>query len=70
LISYSLIRCIETIESPFENKFHIETIPKLYSPAGKKASSKRRRNKIKLDDDDDEINDLLRIYGDRVNVLK
>ena len=22
------------------------------------------------DDDDDEINDLLRIYGDRVNVLK
>jgi hypothetical protein len=69
LISYSLIRCIETIESPFENKFHIETIPKRNSPAGKKASSKRRRDKIKLDDDD-EINDLLRIYGDRVNVLK
>jgi hypothetical protein len=56
---------IETVDNPFENKFHIESIPKRPS----KSIAKRRRNRIKLDDDP-EINDLLRIYGDRVNVLK
>ena len=61
---------IETIESPFESgKFHMASIPKRSSKAGKKASAKRRQNKLKLDEDP-EIDALLRIYGDRVNVLK
>jgi hypothetical protein len=50
---------VETIDNPFESgSFQIESIPKRTS----KTISKRRRNKIKLDDDP-EINDLLRIYG-------
>jgi hypothetical protein len=44
-------------------------MPKRFTKAGKKASAKKRRNKIKLDPDP-EINDLLRIHGDRVRVLK
>lgn len=61
---------VETIENPFEGgKFQLESIPKRSSPAGKRAIAKRSRKKIKLDEDP-EINDLLRIYGDRVNVLK
>jgi hypothetical protein len=61
---------IETIDSPFESgKFILETIPKSSSPKGKKLTAKRKRNKIKLDEDS-EIAELLRIYGDRVNVLK
>jgi len=59
---------IETIESPFEDKFHLETIPKRNSPAGKKASAKRRRNKIKPTNDE-EINEEIRRHGDRVNVV-
>jgi len=60
---------IETIDSPFESKFHLESIPKRNSPAGRKASAKKRNKKIKLDEDK-EIDSLLRIYGDRVNILK
>jgi hypothetical protein len=61
---------VETSDSPFEGgKFVLETIPKRSSAAGKRASAKKRKSKIKLDDDP-EINDLLRTYGDRVNVLK
>lgn len=61
---------METIESPFEQgKFILESIPKRSSPKGKRISAKRRHNKIKLDDDK-EINDLLRIYGDRCKVIK
>jgi Na+-translocating ferredoxin:NAD+ oxidoreductase RnfC subunit len=57
---------METIESPFESaKFHLETVKKRTS----KIISKRSRRKIKLDDDP-EINDILRIFGDRVKVLK
>ncbi len=38
---------IETIESPFElGKFHMGSISKRNSPAGKKASNKIRRIKI------------------------
>ena len=60
---------VETSESPFEaGKFQLETIPKRNSPGGKKAYAKRRRNKIKLDDDP-EINELMRVYGDRVNLV-
>jgi hypothetical protein len=59
---------VETIESPFEQgKFILETVYKRTSPKGKKALAKKRRNKIKLDEDK-EINDLLRIYGDNVTV--
>jgi hypothetical protein len=57
---------METIESPFESgKFHLETVNKRTN----KIISKRSRRKIKLDDDP-EINDILRIFGDRVKVLK
>jgi hypothetical protein len=60
---------METIESPFEQaKFILETVYKRTSPKGKKAAVKKRRNKIKLDEDPD-INELMRIYGDRVNVV-
>ena len=60
----------ETIDNPLEQgKFVFESIPKRSSPAGKKGSSKRKRNKIKLDDDP-EIDMLHRVYGDRVKVLK
>jgi hypothetical protein len=60
---------VETVDNPFENKFHLETIPKRNSPAGKRASAKRRRNKIKLDDDP-EIDALLRAYGENVRLIK
>ncbi len=60
---------IETTDNPFDNKTIIESLPNRTSKKGKKSSPKRRRNKIKLDDDK-EIDTLLRIYGDRVNVLK
>ena len=63
---------IETIESPFDNKPIIESLPNRTtkkSKGNKPSKLKRSRNKLRLDDDK-EINDLLRIYGDRVNVLK
>ena len=61
---------VETIESPFEQgKFILESIPKRSSPKGKRISAKRRRNKIKLDEDK-EIDALLRAYGDNVKVIK
>ena len=59
---------VETAETPFENKTQIIGIPKRNSPAGKRASAKKRRNKIKLDPDP-EIDALVRIYGDRVKVV-
>lgn len=60
---------IETIESPFEQgKFILETMPKPSSPKGKKLSAKKRGKKIKLHEDP-EINQLTRIYGDRVKVV-
>jgi hypothetical protein len=43
-------------------------VPKRYTKAGKKASAKKRRNKIKLHEDK-EINELLRIYRDIVKVV-
>jgi hypothetical protein len=52
-----------------QNKFAVETIPKRGTPKGKKLSENKRRNKIKLDPDP-EIDSLLRIYGERVKVLK
>ena len=59
---------VETIESPFEQgKFILETVYKRTTPKGKKALAKKRRNKIKLDEDK-EIDALLRAYGDRVKV--
>jgi len=58
----------ETIESPFESgKFILESIPKRNSATGKRASAKKRGKKIKLHDDP-EINELMRIYGERVKV--
>ena len=57
---------IETIDSPFESgKREIIGIPKRNSPAGKKASAKRRRNRNRPHHyKDPEIDSLLRIYGD------
>ena len=56
---------VETIDNPFESgKFHLESIPSRSSPAGKRASAKRRRNKIRPTNDK-EINELLRIYGEK-----
>jgi hypothetical protein len=61
---------IETVESPFDSgKFILESIPKRSSAAGKRAIAKRSRKKIKLDDDK-EIDTLLRVYGDKVRVLR
>jgi hypothetical protein len=61
---------VETNESPFEaGKFILETIPKRSSPAGKRAIAKRSRKKIRLDEDP-EIDELLRIYGDNMTVHK
>ena len=63
---------IVTIESPFDNNSIIESLPnRTTHTLGKKPtkSKRRNRNKLKLDPDP-EIADLLRIYGDRVNVLK
>lgn len=37
---------VTTIESPFDDKFQIETIPKRNSRVGKRASAKHRQNKI------------------------
>ena len=62
---------VETIDNPFESgKFTLETVYKRNSPKGKKALAKKRRKKIKLDDDK-EIDALLRAYGDnRAKVIK
>jgi hypothetical protein len=60
---------VETQESPFEDKLILQSIPKRNSPAGKRASAKKRNKKIKLDDDP-EIEALLRAYGDNVRVIK
>ena len=61
---------IPTVESPFENTTEIMGAnPRRTTIAGQKAAAKRRRNRTKLDDDP-EINELLRIYGDNVKVLK
>jgi hypothetical protein len=62
---------IETIESPFEQgKFILESIPKRGTHAGRKLAAKKRRHKIKMDEDK-EIDELLKIYGEnRVKVLK
>jgi hypothetical protein len=61
---------VETSESPFEaGKFQLETIPKRSSAAGKRAIAKRSRKKIRLDEDP-EIDELLRIYGDNMTVHK
>jgi hypothetical protein len=62
---------IETIESPFDNKTIIESLPKRVSKTGKKIAVrgiKRKRDKNKMHDDP-EINELMRIYGDRVKVV-
>ena len=56
---------VETIDNPFESgKFTLETLYKRNSPKGKQALAKRRNKKLKLDDDK-EINELLRIYGEK-----
>lgn len=57
------------VENPFEaNQTLIESIPKRSSPAGKNAARGRKRKKTILHEDP-EINELMRIYGDRVNVV-
>ena len=56
---------IETIDNPFESgKFILESVKKRTS----KTMSKRSRKKIELHEDP-EINELMRIYGDRVKVV-
>ena len=61
---------IPTVENPFENTSKIMGAnPRRTTIAGQKALAKRRQNRMKLDDDP-EINDLLRIYGDNVTVHK
>jgi hypothetical protein len=37
---------VETIDNPFDSKFYSQSIPKRYSPAGKKASAKHRSKNI------------------------
>jgi hypothetical protein len=54
---------VETVEDPFD------IAKNSFLGIDSRASAKKRRSKIKLDDDP-EINDLLRINGDRVNVLE
>ena len=58
---------LETTDNPFEG--NESTFLTTESRAGQKAAAKKRNKKIKLDPDP-EINDLLRIYGNCVNVLK
>ena len=60
---------IPTVETPFENTTKIMGAnPKRSSPAGKNAARGRKRKKTILHEDP-EINELMRIYGDRVNVV-
>ena len=60
---------VEPAESPFEsNKFVSESIPKRATEAGQKASAKKRSKKIQYHKDN-EIDALMRIYGDRVKVV-
>jgi hypothetical protein len=44
--------------------------PKRTSPAGKKASARRNRERTRQHHKDKEIDALMRIYGDRVTVLQ
>jgi hypothetical protein len=60
---------IPTVETPFENTTEIIGVPSRTSRQGQKAAAKRKRDRTKLDDDP-EIDSLLKIYGDRVKVLK
>jgi hypothetical protein len=54
---------IETQESPFDNKFHLETFAKRNSPAGKRASAKKRK-KIQTTDDKDILREIKNV-GER-----
>ena len=60
---------VETLDSPFESQTQLESIPKRTSPAGEKASAKRNRERNRPHHKDPEIDALMRIYGDRVNIL-
>ena len=69
----------QTIESPYDNQEGIVMGAENRATSRKKKqassnrvtrpTSKRRRNKLKLDEDE-EINNLLEKYGDNVKVLK
>jgi hypothetical protein len=59
----------ETSDNPFEDNKVFESIPRRSTPAGKKASDKRKREKNRMHHHDKEIDELLRIYGeDRVKI--
>jgi len=61
---------VETLDNAFEsNQTEIESIPKRTSPAGKKATAKRKRERNRPHHKDPEIDALMRIYGDRVKVV-
>jgi hypothetical protein len=63
-------RLYHSKDNPFDNKTIIESIPKRSSPAGKKASAKRRRNKIKPTNDPD-INLEIQQHGeDNVHIIQ
>jgi hypothetical protein len=64
---------VETSDSPFEDQFEdqlkIVSVPTRLREQGKRVRSKRtKKDKSKLHEDS-EIDALMRIYGDRVNVV-
>ena len=60
---------VTTIDNPFDDQSQILSIPKRNSKAGRKASAKRRRNKLKPTNDK-EVNELIRKYGDNVRIIQ
>jgi hypothetical protein len=60
---------VETLETPFENQTEVVGIPKRSSPSGKKASSKRKRERNRQHLKDPEIDREMQRHGDGVNVV-
>ena len=59
-----------TVETPFENTIEVIGVPTRTSKVGQKAASKRKRERYGPHHKDKEIDELMRIYGDRVTVLE
>jgi hypothetical protein len=60
----------ETTDNPFdEQKGQVVGVARRSSPAGKRASEKRKRERNRPHHKDKEIDELLRIYGDGVKIV-
>lgn len=59
---------IETVESPFESRFIVESVPNRNK--GKKIAVRGKKRRKKVLHDDPDINEEIRRHGDRVKVVQ